>query len=456
MKYLFNILTIALCTVLLLPACKKDFLDAKPDINMIIPDNLDALQALLDNAGKVSVSFRGNQEIANDDLLAPDNIYLSETVGNQVLYTWEDDPGLYIYDWTAAYSNVFLMNSVLEGVRKVAIENPGDAIRKDNIKGSALFFRGIIFWDLLQNFASVYEPSAAEEPGIVLPLSNNVQERLGRSSVEESYQQVVKDLKEALPLLPDEVVFKTRPNRCAGYSALARVYLSMGKYQQAGLYADSALRIYSTLIDYNTLQKPLENSNPFVRFNDEVIFQSMLPSKSITGIGSTAGFVDTTLYAQYEENDLRKKLFFAKVGDYYRLSGRYSGISNGFGGFATDELYLISAECKARAAKFAEAMQDLNTLLQTRWMSGTYIPFSAANETDALQLILAERRKQLLFRGLRWTDLKRLNKDPRFAVTLSRVVTGTQYTLPPNDPRYLFLIPNDELFLNPLVSQNPR
>jgi len=60
-----------------------------------------------------------------------------------------------------------------------------------------------------------------------------------------------------------------------------------------------------------------------------------------------------------------------------------------------------------------------------------------------------------MMRGQRWTDLKRLNKDSRFAVTLSRTVQGTTYTLPPNDPRYALLIPS-EVILNSSMPQNAR
>lgn len=451
-----NKLIITVCSMVLLLSCKKDFLDAKPNVNMVVPKSLNDFQSILDNAGVVNLCRRTLPEITNDNLFVPDNIYLSSTASSQSLYIWKDDADFDNYDWSGAYSSIFIMNSVLESVMNVVQVNPGDEDMKKNIKGSALFHRGMFFWDLLQNFAPVYETSAGQQPGIILPLTNNVQERLARSNLEQSYQQVLNDLREAIPLLPEQVEFKTRPNRCAGYAAMARVYLSMGVYQQAGLYADSALQLYSTLINYNSLNKPVETSNPFIRFNDEVIFQTMLPSQTITSISANSGYVDTTLYNSYVSNDLRKKLFFASFGNNHRITGRYSGTSYGFGGMATDELYLTRAECRAHVGDLTGAMQDLNTLMVTRWKAGTYVPATASTETQALQQILSERRKQLLMRGLRWTDLKRLNLDSRFAVTLKRVIAGTVYTLPPGDPRYLFLIPSSEILLNQLVSQNPR
>jgi hypothetical protein len=118
-------------------------------------------------------------------------------------------------------------------------------------------------------------------------------------------------------------------------------------------------------------------------------------------------------------------------------------------------LYLIRAECYARAGNISSAMSDLNTLLKTRWVSGTYTDMTATTADEALGKVLIERRKELLMRGQRWTDLRRLNKDSRFAVTLQRVINGTTYTLPPNDLRYTLLIPYNVIQISG-IQQNPR
>jgi hypothetical protein len=101
-------------------------------------------------------------------------------------------------------------------------------------------------------------------------------------------------------------------------------------------------------------------------------------------------------------------------------------------------------------------MTDLNRLLQTRWRIGTFTPLTSTDAGDALQQILHERRKELLFRGIRWTDLRRLDKDPQTATTLTRIVNGITYTLPPNDPRWVLPIPDYVLYFNPQMQQNIR
>ena len=133
----------------------------------------------------------------------------------------------------------------------------------------------------------------------------------------------------------------------------------------------------------------------------------------------------------------------------------YTGDYRLFSGLATDELLLIKAECLARDNQPEQALLVLNNLLETRWKAGKYIPYVESDPQKVLGIILLERRKELVFRAQRWSDLRRLNKEPDQAVTLSRTVDNNTYTLPPNDVRYTFLIPQAEIQLSG-IEQNPR
>ncbi len=57
-------------------------------------------------------------------------------------------------------------------------------------------------------------------------------------------------------------------------------------------------------------------------------------------------------------------------------------------------------------------------------------------------------------RGLRWADLKRLNRDGA-NITLTRTVNGQVFTLPPNDLRYAIAIPENVIEIGS-IQQNPR
>jgi hypothetical protein len=281
-----------------------------------------------------------------------------------------------------------------------------------------------------------------------------------RATLEETFNQIISDLTACQPLLQGDfsTVFRNRPSRTAVNAMLARVYLYMGRYEDALNAANACLAKYDKLIDYNTVS--LSSSAPFSYTSDETIFFSVQDYNytSLTGYTTsrTAIGVDTNLLKLYDANDLRFRIFFAKnsLGNYNVKRGYVSDGFYPFTGLATDEIFLIKAECAARLKDAATAVSALNTLRANRYATGTYNP---SNETDAQQLlaqVLTERRKELVWRALRWSDLKRLNRDGA-NITLERQLGGTTYTLIPNSPFYVFPIPSDEIALSG-IQQNKR
>jgi hypothetical protein len=180
---------------------------------------------------------------------------------------------------------------------------------------------------------------------------------------------------------------------------------------------------------------------PFKRFNDEVIFHA--GPTSYSNLQSPKYLVDTVLYASYDATDLRKSLFFsaATANKYQNFRGSYDGSSKLFSGLATDELYLIRAEGRARTADLGGALADLNLLRKNRYSKSTYSDLVSADAKTVLRWVLDERWKELLMRGLRWSDLRRLNMEADYQRTLVRVAGGIRYELQPGDPRYLWPIP---------------
>jgi hypothetical protein len=149
-------------------------------------------------------------------------------------------------------------------------------------------------------------------------------------------------------------------------------------------------------------------------------------------------------------------LFKSNANGSIGFKGNYTGLINAslFTGVATNELYLIKAETAARNGNSAEALQNLNTLLSTRWLSGTFVAYTITDPQQLLSIILQERRKELLFRTLRWTDLRRLNKEAGYSKTLTRNVNGTTYSLAPGSLRYVFEIDQNAVNISGLT-QNP-
>jgi hypothetical protein len=199
---------------------------------------------------------------------------------------------------------------------------------------------------------------------------------------------------------------------------------------------------------YDTIDKTLVL--PFKRWNPEVIFSAAYYRNGPAQLYHS--HVDSNLFRSYQSNDLRKILFF-RFGDFF--FGTYDQ-DYCFSGISTAEMYLTRSECLARMDNVSTAMASLNYLLETRWAAGSFIPYVAADKDDALRQILLERRKELLFRGTRWTDLRRLNKDLQTAQSITRTAKGTIYTLLPNDARWVLPIPGYVLNFNPGMPQNNR
>lgn len=447
--YLFSIIIIAF-----LSSC-KDYLDIKPDKQLVVPSSLQDCQALLDSYPVMNTTYPVEGEVAAD------NYYLTDVTWNALPqlfakdnYIWKPDAEMNQNSWFGSYQAILNANLVLETLQKIKITS-SNQLEYNSIKGGALFYRGYAFHQLSQIFAPPYDSNNdGTGAGVPLRLTSDISEKTVRSSVKQTYSQIIDDLTKASELLPLTSSIPSSPSRTAALSALARVYLSMADYNQAGIFADLCLKQYNTLLDYKNLN--VASPTPFSRFNAEVIFHSM----SIAGLGlqPTRGKIDSALILLYNENDLRKKLFFRlnSDGKTYQFKGSYDGTNFGslFTGLTTSEMYLIRAECYARAGKLELALVDLNDLLRNR--SGVpFIPISTSNSGEALEVILRERRKELIYRCLRWSDLRRLNKESKFATTLRRNLNGQVYLLSPEDSRYVLLIPRE--VLNRVdIPQNPR
>ncbi|POY36274.1 RagB/SusD family nutrient uptake outer membrane protein [Solitalea longa] len=448
------IIAVIIFLVLGLVGCEKEWLDEKSDKSLVVPSSLEDFQKLLDYSSPVmNANFISLGETGADNYYLSDQTLQFALARNRNAYLWAKEiyEGQTEYDWNFAYQRVLYCNTVLDGLGKIAVDEK-NTLLFENVKGSALFFRALTFYDVAQAFAPVYkQSSAATDPGIPLRLKADINEVSTRASVKETYEQIIADLKSAIDLLPLTQTYKTRPTKAAANGLLARVYLSMQDYSNAFTYADAALQLDQTLLDYNQLD--FIGYNPFLPYNEEMVFYSELSYSDI--LYPDYFMVDSNLVKSYSANDLRFKAFFSQnTNGSYRYIGSYSP-QYLFAGIANDELFLIHAECHARLGRVTESMNDLNTLMRKRFKSSSFVPFTSNSAEEALELVLQERRKELIFRGLRWTDLRRLNLDAAYANTLKRYYKGEFYELLPNSARYIYPIPEDVIAASGM-KQNER
>lgn len=460
MKDLKNYILLILLFITFFSCKKSDFLSKKPNSSITDPSTLNDFQLLLDNMIIMNLSGSLSQISSDDNDISYANYQIASIVERNA-YVWNGD--IYegtngIPDWNDLYQEVFYANVVLEGLAK------SDSASSDKarfLKGWALFSRSFAFYDLTKNFCKAYDAaSAGQDLGIPLRLSAAIDYLKQRSTLQAAYDQILTDLSTSASLLPAvrPDANLNRPSKIAVYALLARIYLDMRDYANAEKYADLSLSIYSKLIDYNTISQT--SATPFSRTNEELICnynQTPFYPYLTTNYSDATVRVSPSLIALYSNNDLRLKVYFgiSVNNGYYKKRGYNGGGLYPFTGLANDELYLIKAECLARKGEYNLAMDKLNQLLVMRFDKAyPYKNITAKSSADALSKILIERRKELVWRGLRWHDLKRLNKEGA-NITLMRKVNDKSYYLPPNDPRYIFPIPNDEIALSG-IEQNIR
>lgn len=441
---LFKILG-SITAILSIWSCEMSFLDAKPNKAILVPTTLEQYQAILDNARDVMNNTPYLGEVSADDFNIIETTFDSYSGEIQNAYIWSER----IYttsstsNWDLPYKQIFYANVVLDGLEANLTKNENAKI----LRGMALFYRGWAYFQLAQLFAAPYNPTVARNTkGLPLRLNSDITLAVKIGNLDETYRRIRVDLAEAISILPTKQPVPTRPTKAAAYALLARLNLVLRDYNQAKLYADSTLALQYELLDFNTIDslkaQPFPDLYLNANKNPEVIFLTTLIPNSYLGTTMNT-VIDSSLYASYSDNDLRKTMFF---NTQKQFRGSYMGQrAYVFSGLAVDEILLTRAEANVRTGNNIAALSDINNFRLKRYKTDNYAPIITTISAELLQIILQERRKELVGRGLRWGDLKRLNDEPPFKRELKRKIKGTEYILVPNDHRYALPFPDAEI-----------
>ena len=112
-------------------------------------------------------------------------------------------------------------------------------VLKTRAKGEAHFLRGMIYFNLVRAFGGL--------PLRLTPITSTTLD-MPRSTVEETYQQVVADLQEAAELLPEVNPTDGRPNSYAAHALLAKVYITLANGEEGSPYwqkcIDECMKVY--------------------------------------------------------------------------------------------------------------------------------------------------------------------------------------------------------------------
>ncbi|QXU40341.1 RagB/SusD family nutrient uptake outer membrane protein [Pedobacter sp. D749] len=456
MKNRYSIILFALAITL--ASCRK-YVEIDPLSTRTLKYTSDFRNTMNNNAvleGTYSYPILSGDDIEITDATRQNT--LGDILGN--VYTWAPkytSDSQSDADWDKLYKTIYVCNQVLDGV--LTSQN-GTEAEKQRIYAEALVHRAYTYLVLVNMYGKQYNAATAStDLGVPLLTTPNLFTKLNRASVEDVYKQILGDLRTSISRLPSVAEYNVRPAKVSGYAIFAKTYLNMRDFSNAALYADSALALQSGLLDLKTYENA-SGTIPVRLLNPEIIFSK------IANVAYPATSLSSDLLTSLGTTDLRYKLF-SDLGSRFprQFSASFTGrastkyMINEFvlsNGPTVPEMMLIKAECLARGGKTADAMSLVNNLRIKRFTTANYVPLTAASASDALRIVVEEKRREFFGTGMRWFDQKRLNLDNDFAVTKNRSFKGVNYTLQPNSNLYLYPIGDKYILLNPELQQNPR
>lgn len=399
------------------------------------------------------------------------------------LYTFEGgdifEPGGRDVDnlWSGSYNRIYSFNTVINNVESV-----DDATRemKLKLKAEAIIGRAFDFFTLVNVYGKAYNSSTAKtDYGIPIVESEDVANlKYQRSSVAEVYAKIEKDLEEALPYLDERVPHSFIPAKNVGFAFRAKIYLQKGEFDKALIDAKAALNLNSELVDLNkygikpgnvTIGRICKLPELIDRYPDGIDNPENIYTKYAPTVYQVNGnvFASQDLLNVYKKDlllgqeDMRRKLWFSDDKLTTRsFPGRtiWAQYIRSNVGLNNMEIILIAAECHARAGSqedLQEAARLYNLLRKHRISNYSDVTFNSADE--ALAKILDERRREFPFQStFRYTDLKRLNREPAHAKVVTHTANGMTWTLPPNDNRWIIPVPPQVKALNPNILEYER
>ncbi|MFZ4861989.1 RagB/SusD family nutrient uptake outer membrane protein [Sphingobacterium sp. Mn56C] len=380
-----------------------------------------------------------------------DNIvYRGSQIVHQTLtnHTVKSDLAVLATTWNQIYATINRTNHVITKVPSLPLTNTFTENYRNQLLGEAYFVRALAYFDLARTWGGVQ---------IVLQptTSANALPKVGRSSLEDTYAQVVQDLRKAEELLPNETN-RIRATKKTARALLARYYLYQKKWSEAINYASYIIddqanyalvspyrsfyanntsntkeSVFELVYDINNTNSQagqwlagINGGNAWIRPSQDVYDLLVNPS-----IGGDRSSLVSKTSSSTDPNIL--------IGNLYYRTDRTDPAFL----IRTAELYLIRAEALAQrntVGDLAAGLADLNAV-----RSRANIKTLEALPQDKLLLAIEqENRVEFAFENHRWYDLVRTGRAGQVLNISS-----------PN--RYLLPIPFTQVAIDADLTQNP-
>lgn len=439
------------CLVILLQASScNDFLEVKPK-GTLIPEKIIDYERILLSA-EVTSYHPFALFYASDDYYDRLDAVNVSVPANAFYWRADLDPTDLVEPaiWGPCYRAIYHYNIIINDVMDA---QDGTLAQKQQLVAEAKVGRSWAYFYLLTAFSKAYDPqTAAEDPGVPLVSSTDVTDAVPpRASLQEVMDLITGDVLASIDVLPVVNQNNFRASKKAAYGLLARVYLYKGNYLEAERYGTLAMEETHALLNLN--QYANMGALPRVDLNPE----SVWTQGTNVFAPRLMQFADDIIALYGGPMDQRFRLYTTPtVQGRRQFMGTGSGIADV--GITFPEMYLTVAEAMARRGEVEGALDLVNTIRTHRIHPDSYAPKTAASDEEALRIVLDERRVELAFRGTRWMDMKRLDREGRMP-EVRRVDAGTGEvlaTLSAGSKAYTFQIPLRVQLFNPTMILNDR
>lgn len=347
--------------------------------------------------------------------------------------------------WNSSYSLIYGCNAILEGLEKSTNLSVDDI---EPLKGEALVLRSFAHFNLARLFGDI--PYITTTDYVV----NSTVSRLAK---QQALQNLITDIIEARPLLPEEDFTGEHiyVDRAVATALLAKLYLETEQWQMAADAASLLIENGSYLLGDNVEGVFLNNSLA-------TIWQLKPREGNNTAEGQAFIFefgpppfvaLRPEFVNDFEPADARREFWIGEVTDgsetwYYPNKYKLNSPTDSSEEYSIvmrlAEIYLIRAESRAQLGSLSGAQSDLNAVRQR-----ANLPPTTASSQEALLDAIATETLHEFFteQGTRWFNLVRTSKASETLQPIKPAWQPTDVLLP---------VPQAELLANPnLQPQNP-
>ena len=436
-KIYINILCIV-AMGLTLTSC-EDYLNDAPKGSKV-PTTLADFEAFIrDEYTNQSVNVQNALNLLNDKYVSTSTLsgdrlvkanYMWDETADRIQLNQDDETTYY-----GQYAGISTFNLIIENALTTT---EATEEQKRVVWAEAKILRAMSYYNLANFYADTYVASTAgTKLSVPLITSASINAPSKQVSIQAMYDFILADVKDALPYLPKVSQTALHPNLGAGYAFYSRVFLQMNNYTEALKYADLALAENNKLYDWNAYyianKTIIDLPNSYTTTPSPMGYdyaENYTFRHGAVARLTTENDIPVERAQRFETADVRFlsrwKIRTVGTETYYRrtLSGNFN-----YGGITTVEVYLIKAECLARAGQIKEALDVLNAVRKTRILPASYQDIATADKTTAINAILKTKNNELILTIVPFADARRLNAEGVYKVSFSKVDAGTTYTL---------------------------